>query len=371
MHSSRTPSKVTPFLLAVLSITSLTLGSAGSHAADRIAGGFEIVRQGSSPHARDFAVMLVKGTPAQCELLGRPFQLVGDPATVGNFEVIEYHHPGLQKSRITKRTAELVTTAVCRLEVLQREATVITHHEPRSRTVHTREVNPVTGPQPWSSRNQPPLGRASLELIRQAFSLQSLEAVELRGGSHSIATAPDLPETEIAGRKCRWITLVPPPAEGRLCLMPEGIGMPINEALSAEMIGAGSDGPAVLLRDEVVSFRGPIALSSTLFEPEDKPLAIDSAKLPNATTDWCREQAARTGTDPCAHDGPDQITDHFDALIDEWCAYETERIGHNPCAEGPGAYSDTRVMRAMTDWCAHEAARTGVNRCEEFDDDDD
>lgn len=352
-------------------ITSLNLGSAGSHAADRIAGGFEIVRQGSLPHARDFAVMLVKGTPAQCELLGRPFQLVGDPATVGNFEIIEYHHPGLQKSRVTKRTAELVTTAVCRLEVLQRETTVITHHEPRGRTVYTREVNPVTGRQPWSSRNQPSLGRGSLEMIRQAFSLQSLEAVELKGSSHSIATAQGLSETEIAGRKCRWITLVPPPAKGRLCLMPEGIGMPINEALSAEIMGAGSDGPTVLLRDEVVSFRGPIALSSALFQADDTPLDIDSAHLPNAATDWCRKQVFRTDTDPCAHGGPDQITDHFDALIDEWCAYEAARIGHNPCAEGPGAYSDARVMRAMADWCSHEAARTGVNRCEEYGDDDD
>ncbi len=366
MLSSHSSSTTASRLIAASFIASLCLVSATSLAAERIEGGYEIRRQGSSPHVRDFAVKLAEGTRAQCDLLGQPFSLLGDPATAGNHETVEYHHPGLQRSSITKRSTELVTTAVCRLEILQREATTITHYSPGGRTVFTRRINPGSSAQPWHGRTQPAFGAGSLDLIRQALSLPALEAAELKGESHSVATAPGLAEAEIAGRKCRWLTLEPPPAEGRLCLMPEGIGMPMNEALSAEIIGAGADGPVVLLRDEVVSFLGPMALPSTLFEPDDGLLDVDSADLPNATTDWCREQAARTGTDPCAHDGPDEITDHFDALIDEWCAHEAARIGRNPCAEGPGAYSDARVMRAMTEWCASEAARTNINRCQAY-----
>jgi len=309
LHTDFLSSRTGRFLPCSALIAGLCFVPAITLAADRIEGGFEIQRTGTSPHVREIARMQVDGTRAQCDraaemcamiastqgaaqgaeclakMQPEPFTILGDPDTIGNYEVIEYHHPALQKSSVTKRSTELVPTGVCRMEVLQRESTTITHYTPGARKLFTREINPRRGVQPWRTRTQPDIGPGSLELVRQALSLQHLEASELRGGTHSVATAPSISEARIAGRQCRWITLEPPPVEGRICMLIEGIGLPINEGLSAEIIGAGVDGPVVLLREDVASFRGPVALPRARFEPDDTWDITDSSSEPNATDD--------------------------------------------------------------------------------------
>lgn len=290
-HQPRVGTRVRQLAFAITLAATISYVGNPVLAAEPIEGGFEIHRQGTSPHIRDAAKRQVEATQAQCaqaaelcamlgssqgaakgdECLARmspePFAIVGDPDSVGDYRIVEYHHPGLRKSSVTKRSYELVPTAVCRLEVLARETTIITHFHARNREVFTRELNPRRGVQPWRSKTLPPVDSNAFDLTRQALSLQSLEPIELGGGTHTIASAPGLAEARIADRQCRWITLSPPPMGGRLCMLTEGIGMPINESLSAELIGDGVDGPVVMLRDEVVLFSGPIALPQSHFEP--------------------------------------------------------------------------------------------------------
>lgn len=289
-------------------------------ASETIDGGYEIRRQGTSPHARQIAKMQRDASEAQCRRAGElcamigstqgeargaecaarmrpgPFELVGRLDTVGDYEVTEYHHPGLQKSSITKRIAELVPVSACRLEILQRETTTLTHYGPQRRTLHTRVVDPRRGVQPWFSQTLPRLDAGSSALVRQALALDSLA---------SVAATPGPGDARIAGRDCRWIE-TPPPMPGRVCLLSQGIGMPINESLGAEIGGTGEEGPVVLLREEVVHFRGPVELPASVFEWEDT--VARPGHPPDATDLRCGGATTDAGIGPCtelADESPD------------------------------------------------------------------
>ena len=347
-------------------------------AADAIEGGYEIHRQGEVPTAREVAHLQVPGAQGVCAREGIPFKFSGDLDTVGNFEIIEHHHPGLRKSSIVTRRTELTHLSLCHLEVRQRQVTRISHYGEKTRTVFTHEIDPRAGPRPWVRRIDPHLDRETIDLLREALSLDTLAPQELRPGDLTIATASGLADDLIAGQACRWVH-TPPPVESRACMLREGIGMPINESLSAEYGGVVDGRPIVLIRSKVVRFDGPIAIPSSVFEPGDDT-SLDTPP-PNATLKWCAQEAARTGTNPCADeddefgdvddvndtafdDGNDTLVTDFDALIQEWCAAEAIRSGGTPCrADGPGL-SDPGIRESIAAWCAEEAAHTGVNRCE-------
>ncbi|MDX9886891.1 hypothetical protein [Thauera sp.] len=344
-------------------------------ATDAIEGGYEIHRQGEVPTAREVAHLQVPGAQGVCAREGIPFRFSGDLDTVGNFEIIEHHHPGLRKSSIVTRRTELTHLSLCHLEVRQRQVTRISHYGEKARTVFTHEIDPRVGSRPWGRRTDPHLDRETIDLLREALSLDNLVPQELRAGDVTVATAPGLDKDRIAGRECHWVH-TPPPLESHSCMLREGIGMPINESLSAEYGGVVDGRPIVLIRSKVVRFDGPIAIPSSVFEPGEHTSLDDPP--PNATTKWCAQEAARTGTNPCAdaddglddvddaafEDGDDALVTHFNALIQEWCAVEAKRSGGTPChADGPGL-SDPRIRQSMAAWCAEEATRTGVNRCE-------
>lgn len=312
--------------LHVLAAASLLLATFGATSGELVRGGFEIHRQGSSPFAREWSANLVSATEARCaqfaELCGmvtatqggaqgaeclarmrvEPFNIIGNPDTNGDFEVIEYHHPGLQKSSVTKRSTRLLQTSTCQLEVLQDEKTTITHYNPRGRKVFTRVINPQRGVQPWRTTTHPRLDTESIDLLRQALSLKAFVPAELNAGNVSVATAPGLSDDHIADKRCRWVTLTPPPMEGRLCLLTQGIGMPINESLSAEILGEGVSGPVVILRDEVVLFKGPVDLPAAVFEADEAATDTTREYTATATDAWCEREATRTGIDPCQED---------------------------------------------------------------------
>lgn len=243
------------------------------------AGGYEIRREGSSPFVRDAAMRTAVAREAQCnalvaqcrmlatthgsaagaECLARmqPFALIGDPGTVGQRMVVEYHLPARQKSAVTVRTRELVETAVCRLEVLERVTTTLTHHQPRGRQVVSRVINPRKGAQPWRSQRLPALGADSLALVSERFAIDATMAV---------SPLRERGESRIAGMPCHWKRITGPWTM-ELCETTHSLGMPINRSLSTEVTGPGADGPEVLLKEQVVLFRGPVALPPTHFEP--------------------------------------------------------------------------------------------------------
>lgn len=353
----------------------LLMTSTRAIAADAIEGGYEIHRRGEVPTAREVAHLQIPASQGVCAREGIPFKFSGDLDTVGNFEIIEHHHPGLRKSSTVTRRTELTHLSLCHLEVRERQVTRISHHGEKTRTVFTHEIDPGVGPRPWVRRTDAHLDRETIDLLREALSLDTLTPQELRSGDVTIATASGLERDRIAGRECHW-GHTPPPLESRVCMLREGIGMPINESLSAEYGGVVEGRPIVLIRSKVVRFDGPIAIPSSVFEPGDDT-ALDTP-APNATLKWCAQEAARTGTNPCAdeddefddvddagfEDGDDALVTHFNALIQEWCAAEAIRSGGTPCrTDGPGL-SDPVIRQSMAAWCAEEAARTGVNRCE-------
>lgn len=365
---------------AALCSAAVLLAATSALAADKLQGGYEIHRQGEVPTAREAARLHVPHMKGVCAREGIPFRFSGDLDTVGNFEVIEHHHPGLRKSSIVTRSMELAALSLCHLEVRQRQSTRISHYGDKTRTVFTHQIDPRLGPRPWTRYTDPHLDRATVELLREALSLDTLIPQELRSGEVTIGTATGLKDDRIAGRECRWVH-TPPPLESRSCMLREGIGMPINEGLSAEYGGVVDGRPVVLIRSQVVRFDGPTAIPASVFEPGER-VSLDPPP-PNATTRWCETEAARTGKNPCARgdgdldevgelgdiddgtagDDGDPLVAHFNALIQEWCAVEAKRSGI-PCrADGPGL-SDPRVRQAMAAWCAEEAAHTGINRCE-------
>lgn len=299
-------------------------------ASETIDGGYEIHRQGSSPHARQIAAMQRDAAEAQCRRAGElcamigstqgeargaeclarmrpgPFELVGRLDTVGDYEVTEYHHPGLHKSSVTKRIAELVPVSACRLEILQRETTTLIHYGPQRRTLLTRVIDPRRGAQPWFSQTLPKLDAGSIALVRQALALDSLAPLGSQAGGTSVAGTPGPDDARIAGRDCRWMD-TPPPMRGRVCLLRQGIGMPINESLGAEISGPGEEGPVVLLREQVVRFRGPVELPARAFEPDD--IVARPGHPPDATGVRCARTTAPAGIDPCTELADEPVDD--------------------------------------------------------------
>ena len=365
----------------------LLLAVGSSSAAGTLQGGYEIRRQSESPHMKQVWQLTTRAQAADCAREGIPFTLHGDIATAANAEIIEYHHPGLRRSSKLTRYSEPGTLSRCHVEMRVRQVTTISHYDDKTRTVFTHEIDPRDGPRAWTRTTDAHLDRATVDLLREALSLDTRIPQALRSGKVTIATAPGLAEDRIAGRKCRWVH-TPPPLESRSCLLSEGIGMPIDESLSAEDGGVVDGRRIVLIRSKVVRFDGPIAIPASVFEPgESVPL---NPPPPNATTRWCEAEAARSGKNPCTSGGDafddgdalddlddlgdiddealeddgDALVTHFNALIREWCTVEARRSGGTPCKPDGGDLSDPRTRQAMAAWCAEEAARTGINRCE-------
>ena len=182
--------------------------------------------------------------------------------------VIEHHHPGMRKSSVVKRHHELVAISRCHYEVRVRETTRISHYGPRQRTVLSREIDPVRGPQPWRRRAMPHLEHDTAALLRDALSLDSLAPAVPTTGEAALKPAAGQREDRIAGRSCRWVQS-PPPVEVRSCVLPEGIGMPIDDSLSTEVFSTGIDGTERVLEVRVVRFEGPIDLPANVFEPQE------------------------------------------------------------------------------------------------------
>lgn len=356
--------------LHAVALASLWWAFAAAAAETTLEGGYEIHRQGVSPHVRQSMQDISRGLEAICAREGIAFKLSGDLGTVGNYEIVEHHHPGERKSSVVRRYTELASISRCHHAVRQREITRITHYDPRRRTVFTREIDPVRGPRPWSRERAPHLSRESVDMLRESLALDAFAPQELRSGEVTIASAPDLKDDRIAGQACRWVH-TPAPIQTRRCLLHAGIGMPIDESLSAELISPGVDGPVVLTRVQVVHFAGPVDIPTSVFEPGE--IATAGKQPADARRAGCREERAGTGASPCTEsdedededsgDDGDALTAHFDALIQEWCAHEAGRTGTKPCDAGGADFSDRRVQHSMTAWCAQEAARTGMNRC--------
>lgn len=272
------PPPQSPLAFAQLALCCAVLCTQAAAAAPE-ADGYEIRREGTSPFVRDAAMRTAVAREAQCNALAaqcrvlatthgsaagaaclarmQSFELIGDPGTAGRREVIEYHLPARQKSSVTVRTLELVETAVCRLEVLERVTTTITHHQPRGRRVFTRVINPRKGAQPWRSQHLPALGADSLALVSERFAIDATMVV---------SPLPERGEERFAGMPCHWKRITGPWTMA-LCESTHSLGMPINRSLSTQVTGPGADGPEVLLEEKVVLFRGPVALSTTHFEP--------------------------------------------------------------------------------------------------------
>lgn len=255
--------------IAAASIVVATILLAGNAmATGTLPGGYVIHREASVPPARKAAQAVLPGLRAACEREGAAFRFGGDLDKVGTYQVIEHHHPGMRKSSVVKRHHELVAISRCHYEVRVRETTRISHYGPRQRTVLSREIDPVRGPQPWRRRAMPHLEHDTAALLRDALSLDSLAPAVPTTGEAALKPAAGQREDRIAGRSCRWVQS-PPPVEVRSCVLPEGIGMPIDDSLSTEVFSTGSDGTERVLEVRVVRFEGPFDLPANVFEPQE------------------------------------------------------------------------------------------------------
>lgn len=328
------------------------LAAGSTFAAGTLQGGYEIHREGDSPYYKQVWQQTIRHQEAGCIKKGVRFRLVGDIGTATDAKIVEYHHPGLRRSSEYIRYSEPVTLSECHVEVRYREITRITHLDDKTQTVFTHEVDPLHGPRPWSRLTQPHLDRETIELLRDAFSLDKLVPAQLQGGEVTIATAPGLQDDRIAGRDCRWVRTLTP-VESHRCMLREGIGMPIDDSLSSERGGVVDGHRIVVTRSKVVRFDGPIEIPASVFEP-GKNIPLDDPDDADGTGDL---------DDEGLEDDGDALVTHFNALIREWCAVEARRPGGTPCrADGPGL-SDPAIRASITAWCAEEATRTGVNRC--------
>ena len=114
----------------------------------------------------------------------------------------------------------------------------------------------------------PHLEHDTAALLRDALSLDSLAPAVPTTGEAALKPAAGQREDRIAGRSCRWVQS-PPPVEVRSCVLPEGIGMPIDDSLSTEVFSTGSDGTERVLEVRVVRFEGPFDLPANVFEPQE------------------------------------------------------------------------------------------------------
>lgn len=334
------------------------LAAGSTHGAGTLQGGYEIHREGDSPYYKHVWQQTVRHQEAGCIRKGVPFRLVGDIRTATDTKIVEHHHPGLRRSTEYTRYSEPVMLSECHIEVRPREITRIRHFNDKTQTVFTHEVDPVHGPRPWSRLTQPHLDRDTIDLLRDAFSLDKLVPPQLQGDELTIATAPGLQDDRIAGRDCRWLHTLPP-AESHRCMLREGIGMPIDESLSSEHGGIVDGRRIVVTRSKVVRFDGPIEIPASVFEPGAR-FSPDDLAIRDDLDDL---DDIDDFDDEAFEDDGDALAAHFNVLIQEWCAIEAARPGGRPCrADGPGL-SDPTIRASITAWCAEEATRTGVNRC--------